>query len=231
MRSAVNGPASPESLRTASSRWSSTACSGWGLASSRHADSAAYYLSAGEAVAARSGLVQFVLHGPCAVGGQKQVLLGFLGHCGWCQDDQGQGDCDHRLELAQAVIPSGEHVVPSCRHRAVGRSAFDAVRGAAWERRRRLERILTDVCPAAVRAPVKNARSWRAPVPSVYAVGGSGTWPMRPPAPRSFVSVQDRDSARPGRAVPALASLPDDRSGRCQRQYALQARAADAGTP
>ena len=41
-------------------------------------------LGAGEAVAARSGLVKLVLHGPCAVGCEEQVLLGLLGHRGCC---------------------------------------------------------------------------------------------------------------------------------------------------
>ena len=53
-------------------------------------------------------------------GREEQVLLGFLGHCGWCQDEQGEGDSDRGLELAQGSVPSGEHAVPSPRHRALG---------------------------------------------------------------------------------------------------------------
>ena len=80
-------------------------------------------LGAGKTVAARSSLVQLVLHSPCAVGGQQQVLLGLLGHRGGCQDE-GQGDCDCRLDLRTGAFLSGEqHAGPSRRRRAVRRFA------------------------------------------------------------------------------------------------------------
>ena len=60
-------------------------------------------LRIGETVAARSGLVQLVLHGPCVVGCEEQVFLGLLGHCARCQNKQGQGYRDRRLELAQGI--------------------------------------------------------------------------------------------------------------------------------
>ena len=91
-----------------------------------------------ETVAARSGIVELVLHGPCAVGGEKQVLLGLLSHCGWCQDEQGQGDCDRGLELAQGVLPFKGAARYAESSTPCGPAArFDAIRGATWALRRR----------------------------------------------------------------------------------------------
>ena len=151
---------------------------------------------------------QLALHGPCAVGCEEQVLLGRLGHRGCCEDERGQGDCDRGLELAQGSFLSGEHAVSSPRHRAVGRSAFDSVRGATWERRRRLERILTDVSGGGA-CRGQERRSWR-------SSSGAST------CCQQFQGVTDRVArAETVRLGPGSPSGSSASSGRCSAASTL----------
>ena len=105
-------------------------------------------LGTGERVAARSGLVQLVLHGPGAVGGEKQVLLGLLSHCGWCQDEQGQGDCDRGFGACSRG-PSFQGS-STLRRRAVRRPASMRFAGQLGRFGDAMEKILTDVSGSGV---------------------------------------------------------------------------------
>ena len=76
----------------------------------------------------------------------------------------------------------------------------------------------------------RGRRSWHS-APSVHPLAVPGTWPIRPPVPKPFVSVQDRHPVRPGRAVAAWAARPDDRLSDLVVSVPGKRGAGNAGKP